>query len=315
MPRRIAFLTVVSLTVSACSGGDATSTTTTATTTTATTTTSTTTSTTTTIAVTATTTSTTTTTLATTTTTRPPLPVVGWDGPGLGLIVLTVDADRSVGEFTQVLQVGLDAMGLIRGTTGTDVEVVVRATPLGATYNNVGICYTGARVDLTMRIIDATGAVVATATEAAEEPTSLVVLNCRSDPADAPFRYPFESALGAVAVELFAEGAVPLLASIMGADHAAFPARIDAIQAVRLMDWDRIALDAQFAFLDRALWFASQITHMSDDGDARRYRTAVQRLFEEALDWQLDLPQSDNASLDALAIRVEMSNLALRYRR
>lgn len=310
MLRRSTGLVIAILTVAACSGGDVAPDTTLATTLATTTTTRvvTTTSVTTTVA--------TTTTLATTTTTRAPVPVVGWDGPGLDTIVLTIDADRSPTEFTQVLRAGVDAMGIVPGDDGMGVEVVVRATPLGASYGSAGTCYTGARVEVAVRITDpATGSVVAAATEVAEQPTSRVVLGCATDPGEAPFRYPFESALGAVAVALFAEGAVPLLATTVGADHYALAPRIDAVQAIRLMDWDGITADAQFAFLDRALWFAARITHMAGDGDVRRYRIALQRLFEEALDWDLDLPETGNASADALAIRMEMSTLAVRYGR
>lgn len=257
-----------------------------------------------------TTTTSTTTIPPTTSTTHAPVPIVGWDGEGISGVDLAFSSDYAEAELRGILAQGLDAMGLSIGPEGTPMTVTVAATPLSADYGSAGTCFTGARIALTITLdTQAIGVSVER-----ERPTEFLVLRCDSEPSAAPFRYPYEAAVVASAVDLFAEAAVPLLTTLLAADHFAFDARIDAVQAVRLMAWDAIPPDAQFAFLDGTLEFAGRTTHITDDSDdARRYRQAVRHLFDEALAWEIDIPVTGNASADAAVIAIERSLLAARY--
>ena len=249
------------------------------------------------------------------TTTLPPPPVVGWEGDGpseISVDYLGPNGDLGV---SGVVRTALRSIGLDReagADTHLEVDVEISA---GYVEHEGSPCYAGAIVEGSVALVDTTGSnPELVAPIDGEYPAPMVLLDCNyPNPEDAPFRHAFEPDFVAATVEWWAEGAAPYLASVLRADHYVFDARIEAIQALRLMDWDSIPVDDQYEVLDAALWFTARITHMSDRDSARTYRRAVEALFDESIDWEIEIPVTDDARADRFVITDLMRDLEDRY--
>ena len=266
-----------------------------------------------------TTTSTTTTTTttqppSTTTTTLPPAPVEGWEGEGPRDISLGFTRD-SIG-IDEIVRRAVRSIG-ITVVPGADVVLEVDVG-LTAYYIDCesGRCFGGSAAEGTVALRDETGANPTLTFQIDGEfaPPPILITGCRPATADdAPFDYAFEPDFIAAMAAMWGEATVPYLAEVMAYDHYVVAVRIAAVQAVRLMDWDAIPALDQFMFLDGALRFAAEIVHLRDIDEARIYRQAVEHLFDEALDWQLEIPVSGDRNADALGIRAAVRQLELRY--
>ena len=255
------------------------------------------TSTTTTLAPTTTTTTppTTTTTLAptTTTTTLPPaVPVVGWDGEGVRDAMVAMEFDHPVWtpELLVMVREALRDIG-VESVAVTDASLTfeLTGTARSAQYNDLGACFTGARITGTVRLTAGEREPLTVPVEG-NVPTPFLIFpsDCGEQEADAPFGEAFTEPLMAAMTGLFGAAAVPYLAEVVaeppqGDWDLDVQVKSKAITAFLDLRSEAVPLEHVHRFLEAVvgqLYLVVPDPEFEDDATRRYRRTLLGLLLE-----------------------------------
>ncbi|MGH2378042.1 MAG: hypothetical protein ACRDGT_06155 [Candidatus Limnocylindria bacterium] len=211
--------------------------------------------------------------------------VAGWSGEEVRVVSveLAFDPPERASDLLALATHALDVIGLDLSDEGqARLRLDLTGSPLSDQYMQAGTCYTGARVQGTVRL-SAEGQPDLHASVAGEVPTRTLIRFCQKDPAGAPFEEAFEIGLSGAMAELFGPSSVPYLTDVVathrsGSHNVLLSIMGAAIDAYRTMERADVPTRSQYEFLDAAIWTIPMVMGAPDDA-SRSYVSTLRGLL------------------------------------